>query len=135
LGRGAYSYRRNGYSVTVNRFKDFDAAWSESTQAPLSVKVFGKTYDLPAKLPAKVVIVIARAKAGHAANEDVPLEMVMAMLEPFFGAKTLDIWLEAGIDIDQLGDVFKWSMQVYQGNDPDAKDPDEDTEGVEGPKD
>lgn len=111
----------------TNRFKDFDAAWSESTSAPLSVKVFGTTYILPAKLPAKVVIVIARAKVGRANNEDVPLEMVMEMLEPFFGAKTLDTWLEQGIDIDQLGDVFKWSMEVYGGSDPDAADvPDAD---------
>jgi len=119
----------------TNRFKDFDAAWAESVSAPLSVKVFGKTYILPAKLPAKVVISIARAKIGRANNEDVPLEMIMEMLEPFFGAKTLDTWLEEGIDVDQLGDVFKWSMEVYGGSDPDAIDPDEATEADTDPKD
>ena len=116
----------------ANRFKDFDAAWAESTSAPLVVKVFGTEYQLPAKLPAKVVISIARQKLAlkdRAEAEDVPLDAIVEMLEPFFGKGVLAEWLDKDMDVDQLGDIFKWCMAMYSGEDPDAKSEDDEPEG------
>lgn len=104
-----------------NRYKDFDAAWSETASAPLSVKVLGKNYKLPAKIPAKVVLAMARIQsADTSGNGEIPLDQVMELLNPFFGPGVLTEWSDKGIDVDQLGDVFKWAMSMYQGIDPDA---------------
>jgi len=116
--------------LTANRFKDFDSAWAETASAPLTVKVLGQEYKLPSKLPAKVILAIARAKYDTSnPNAEVPLGEVMGLLEPFFGPGVLNEWADKGIDVDQLGDVFKWAMSMYQGVDPDAAtDPDAEPE-------
>jgi len=119
----------------ASRFKDFDAAWAESILAPLTVKVKGKTYDLPAKLPAKVVLIIARTKMqGGDPDAQVPLDTIVNMLEPFFGGSVLTEWIEAGIDVDQLSDIFKWSMSMYGGDNPDEKDPETEDDEAADPK-
>jgi hypothetical protein len=113
--------------LAPNRFKDFDAAWAEKTSPALSVKVLGKNYTLPAALPVKVVLILARLKDADP-NAPVPPETVIQLLEPFFGEGTLDKWAKAGMDTDQMGDVFKWAMSVYQGLDPDAATDEADAE-------
>ena len=106
----------------ANRFKDFDAAWAETASAPLTVKVLGQTYNLPPAIPAKVVLALARVKSDTPEAE-VPIGQIMDLLEPFFGPGVLAEWLDKGLDVDQLGDVFRWSMSMYSGVDPDAIEP------------
>ena len=116
----------------ANRFKDFDAAWAEKVSPELSVRVLGTTYTLPAALPAKVVLMLARMKAANSdPNADVPLDRVIELLEPFFGPGVLEQWANAGMDVNQMSDVFGWAMSVYQGGDPDAEAPSEASEGTE----
>jgi len=103
----------------TDRYKDFDSAWAENASDPLTVKVLGKKYKLPSAIPAKVVLAIARSK-GMSPDAELPLDKVMELLDPFFGPGVLAEWLDKGLDVDQLGDVFKWSMAMYSGVDPDA---------------
>ena len=68
---------------------------------------------------------LARLKAENPAN-DVPLDRVIELLEPFFGPGTLEKWADSGLNVDQMGDVFTWTMAVYQGENPEAAGDPED---------
>lgn len=115
----------------VNRFKDFDAAWAETVSPSLSVKVYGETYTLPAALPARVVLMLARMNADDP-NVTVRLDQQVGLLTPFFGPGVLEKWADAGMDVDQMGDLFLWCMAMYRGEDPDAKPDVDDAADREG---
>ncbi|ARB11436.1 tail assembly chaperone [Streptomyces phage ToastyFinz] len=84
---------------------DFDQFFAEQTTAPrgLPLRLFGRTYTLPARLPALYVLQLHRVM--HSANP----EDVSRLLAALFGPDALNHWAEAGMDDRQLGIVLMWS--------------------------
>lgn len=93
---------------------DFDAAWRERRARAPRVRILGRVYELPRSVPAKLVLFAARAKKrGDSGNVDP--DQLADMLGSLLGRRNLDALLDEGLDLDQLGDVMKFCMSRYGG--------------------
>lgn len=108
--------------LSVGRFRDFDAYWSEQERIPLRLKAMGKTFNLPPSLPAAVLPRLARLEAAVESGEtkvDSPLTLNQTedLARAMFGPKILDELYDAGVDVEQLGDMVLWALGEYTGQD------------------
>lgn len=91
---------------------DFDAHWRNVRAKPKTIKVLGRVYELPASVPAKVMLFAMRN--SHNPGRRVQLTEVMELLGMIVGQKALDQMLEDGIGFeDQLTDVLAYCMRRY----------------------
>jgi len=102
---------------TKNKYRDFDAAWAEKAEAegspqPLTFKLKGRDWQLPASIPAAVIIRILRMQKRDA-DDPVPDDEQMEMALSLFGKDQLDELLDTGLSTDELGDVILWAMGEY----------------------
>lgn len=99
------------------KYIDFDEAWKEQDKTPVVVRMYGKDWELPAVLPAKVMMEVIRIQAeagpGHELNE---AQLVM-MINRIVPEETFAAWMESGLSVDQYGDVIAELFQVYTGQD------------------
>lgn len=93
-----------------NKFFDFDAFMSEVKEEPLVVRIFGKDEELPASLPADVVLSIVRRNSDP--NAVMTDAETFAMAERIFGGK-LQEWCDKGLTITQLEVLITNVMQMY----------------------
>jgi len=89
--------------------KDFDEAYKADKKEKLQIKVAGKTYDLPATLPARTVL----AQMRYAGEEAVPIDMIPEWIASLVGQDNFDQMLEDGITWDQMNDLLTYLLQEY----------------------
>lgn len=87
----------------TDRFVDFDAAWAEIAGAddPPRMKVRGEVVELPAAMPAKVVLFQARNRSeleGKAPNP----ERVADLAGMLFGAERVDGWVDDNMSMSAM---------------------------------
>ena len=97
----------------ANRFRDFDAFFSEQKREPVKLKLYGEVHLLPASVPASVILSILRLQ--EKGEEEVPPEEIMKIASSLFGKEKLNSWMDKGLDIEQLGQLIQWAMKVYSG--------------------
>lgn len=101
-------------AVEDERTADADAFVDEVDEAPVRFAWRGREYELPAGLPAIVVVKSARLARRMAADEDVPGEDVVDMLDALFGGDMLDaILTETKTTADDLGRLLEEAMIAY----------------------
>lgn len=94
----------------MENFKDFDEALEEADKQELQIKVAGKTYDLPAALPARTVLEQMRfAEAGA----EMAFEAIPQWIASLIGDEKLEQMLEDGITWDQMNSLLEYLMGVY----------------------
>lgn len=101
---------------TNNRFKDFDAFFSETKKEPVVIKLFGEEHELSHSLPAIIMVKLLRLQKEVGNEGEIPPHEVINMAEGIFGKERLDEWLEKGLTVDQLGELIQWTVQQYNGN-------------------
>ena len=67
-------------------FKDFDEALNADKKETLQFKVAGKTYDLPATLPARAVL----AQMGMAQEEELTLTSIADWIKSIVGEENFE---------------------------------------------
>ncbi|MFB6846204.1 hypothetical protein ACFCXS_15265 [Streptomyces sp. NPDC056373] len=90
----------------VREVADFDAFFAEQgEQEPEGVplKLYGRTYTLPATLPALFTLQLHRVQ--HSARP----EDIRRLLASLFGPDAVDHWTERGMSDRQLGIVLLWA--------------------------
>lgn len=97
----------------AKRFRDFDAFFSEQKREPVKLKLYGEVHLLPASVPASVIFSILRLQ--EKGEEEVPPEEIMKIASSLFGKEKLNSWMDKGLDIEQLGQLIQWAMEVYSG--------------------
>lgn len=97
----------------ANRFRDFDAFFSEQKREPVKLKLFGEIHLLPPSVPASVIFSILRLQ--EKGEEEVPPEEIMKIASSLFGKEKLNSWMDKGLDIEQLSQLIQWAMEVYSG--------------------
>ena len=97
----------------ANRFKDFDAFFSEQKREPVKLKLYGEIHLLPPSVPASVIFSILRLQ--EKGEEEVPPEEIIKIASSLFGKEKLNSWMDKGLDIEQLGQLIQWAMEVYSG--------------------
>lgn len=110
--------------LSVSRYRDFDAYWSEQEKVPLRFKAKGKEFTLPPSLPAAVLPRIARLEAAVEAGEmrstqDLSLNQTEELARALFGS-VLDELYDLGVDVDQVGELVMWALSEYTGQDIEA---------------
>jgi hypothetical protein len=111
----------------VVKFKDFDEALAADKKEELQIKVAGKTYKMPATLPARAVLQQMRIADE---NETVPFEAVPQWIASLIGQDKLDQMLADGMSWEQMNDLLNWLMEAYG-----LTVPQESAGGVEGDED
>ena len=98
----------------ADRFIDFDAAWDEgaSKSKPPGIRVLGEDVELPRAMPAKLAL-FARRHAGAAGEIDA--EFMRTYLGLLVTPERVDRWLDDGLTLPELADVFYTCAAVYRG--------------------
>ena len=109
------------------KFKDFDEALAADKKEELQIKVAGKTYKMPATLPARAVLQQMRIADE---NETVPFEAVPQWIASLIGQDKLDQMLADGMSWEQMNDLLNWLMEAYG-----LVAPQQSAGGVEGDED
>ena len=107
--------------------KDFDEAYKAEADEKLQIKVAGKTYDLPATLPARTVL----AQMRYANESTVPMEYLPDWIASLVGQENFDQMLEDGMTWDQMNDLLVYLLEEYglQGGTDDVAGEVEDESG------
>lgn len=105
---------------------DFDAFWAEQAAEAKTITAFGKTWPIPARLPAKVSLIAVRLEAERGKDGDVAVDEMISCAKALFGADAVGHFLDNGMSFEQLGDLFKHAMGMYRAEaEDDAEDDDE----------
>ena len=100
------------------RSLDFDAARAERRREPFKLRVAGVWYELAGRLPASVVLDIIRLQTGEGANFVIPYAELNGFGRRLYGEETWGRILdEAGLDIDDLGDLIMRTVAALQAQD------------------
>lgn len=86
--------------------RNFDESFAEKRKTGEWFILYGKKYQLPASLPAKLALQVARTSREDAATE----ELMVDLANNLFGEKNVRWWLTKGLTIDELQDLFAWAM-------------------------
>lgn len=88
-------------------FADADAfiAAEVRTAKPARLRLYGRTYTLPPRVPLSFNLLLARHQ-----DDDESMETFTTVLAPLFGEDALDYWLRRGIDDRMLSIVLAWSI-------------------------
>lgn len=94
----------------MSKFIDFDSFMEETKQEPVIIRIFGKDEELPASLPADIVLeIVRRNKNGEDSLSDAD---TFSMAERIFGGK-LQEWCDKGLTVDQLEALIVKVMAMY----------------------
>jgi hypothetical protein len=102
----------------TTRYRDFDAWEAERKAEPVTFRIRGAEYSLPATLPAIIPIRAMRLQKQYGAEANVPQAEMMEIALSLFGDEQLERLLGSGVDVDALAEIIGWAMEVYTGNPP-----------------
>lgn len=87
--------------------KNFDALWKEKQPTGAEYHVLGNTYTLPTSIPAKLMLSMMKYEKDKNVDDTIFVELANGL----FGKKNVDEWLDNGISIEQIQDIFEWAME------------------------
>ena len=105
----------------MKKVLNFDKFISEKENETIEVTVYGRKYFIPAKIPAIVPVMMARAEDDPAAGT----RMVMKAADVLFGQKAVNQMCENGMSATELADLVQRVFVLINGDDSDE---DEDSE-------
>lgn len=98
---------------------DFDAFRAEQKQEPVSLKLGGKEYALPASLPAALALDLIRMNATDADREPNMDEIERMGAELFGGTAVFhEVLREGGVTMDEMPELIKMVLNQYAGVTP-----------------
>lgn len=108
------------------KFKDYDALAAE--KEPIRFRAAGKDYELPAELPARLVLDAHQMAKGGTPDDDEAMDFGMRILARVFPDGEWDRIVDH-MGQDTLGALTQDIMAVYFGGNEETEDPkDEETE-------
>lgn len=94
--------------------RNFDEAFAEKRKTGEEFILYGKKYQLPSSLPAKLALEITRASRDEKATEQIMIDLANSL----FGKKNVEWWLNKGLTIEELEDLFSWAMNELTPSPP-----------------
>ncbi len=104
--------------MMANRYRDFDAWEAERKAEPITFRLRGVDYTLPATLPAIIPIRAMRLQKQYGSEANVPQGEMMEIALSLFGDEQLERILGTGVDVDALAEIVGWAMEYYTGAAP-----------------
>lgn len=100
------------------RFRDFDEAFAEQAAEPVRVRLYGRDWELPGRLPAAAPLKIARYMGEGREQTSLTAAELLDLAADLIPRVTLDEWLARGLDIEvQLPGIIEWLLRAYMGDD------------------
>ena len=115
----------------TGQFHDFDAAWAEEEDEPVTIKLLGEEWACkrPSEVPAALLLRMDRLMLV-AASGDVPDDLVIddslspeGILRGLAGDDNVNAWLERGLSDQRLAKVSQYLNARYRGQDPPGEAP------------
>ena len=103
---------------------NFDSFMVEKKQDPIIVTVFGKDYMVKPRIPAIVMVTLARASESHVSEMDAA-KMLLQAGDILFGKDAINEFCRSGITNDQLVELIRKVFEMINGKDVDGEDGDE----------
>lgn len=96
----------------ANKFKSFDAFISEMKCETIPFEIFGKTYHIKKRIPAVIVLEMAKHEEGEA----IPNSVLFKAANQIFGEKILaELCRHPDFSLDVLSEMIKWAFAAING--------------------
>ncbi|MGN0989952.1 MAG: hypothetical protein ACI4O4_00700 [Candidatus Ventricola sp.] len=105
----------------MGKVLNFDLFMSEMQQETVSVVVHGKTYEVPAKIPAIVPLTMARAEklADQSSRNAAYANAIFTAADALFGEKQMNAICAQGLSVDQLSALVQKTFSLINGVEDD----------------
>lgn len=112
----------------ANKFKDFDAMFSEMTAETIPFRAYGKIYHIRKEIPAVIVLEMARMEDGAAISP----KMIFKAAAGIFGEEVLsELCKKPGFSAKKLEKMVEWAFAAINGKaDDDMQEMTEDDSGA-----
>ena len=97
----------------TDKFRDFDAFWSEKEDEPIRFRALGREYELPPSPRASLILELKGLRESKGMDAEVPEEQVVTLLEHLLGEEDVQELIDSGLTIQQLEDLLQWIGQQY----------------------
>jgi hypothetical protein len=101
--------------MMMTRYRDFDAWEAERKAEPVTFRIRGADYELPATLPAIIPIRAMRLQRQYGSDAAIPPAEMMELALSLFGDAQVERLLGSGVDVEALSEIVGWAMEVYTG--------------------
>jgi hypothetical protein len=92
---------------------DFDQSWAERKTVSPKIRAFGKVYELPPNIPAKLILILTRLQKTNNPNDEVPIKDLMEMLNLTIGKNNVEELMNSGLDMEQLEQLMEKVNDIY----------------------
>ena len=98
------------------KFKNFDAMLAQMKHETIPFQIFGKRYEIKKRIPAVVVLEMAR----HEEDETIPNKVLFEAGAQIFGKAIMDdLCKHEDFSVDVLGELIKWAFEAINGTEED----------------
>lgn len=113
-------------------FRDFDAMLAEMEGETLCFQLFGRRYRMKKRLPAAIVLKLARAEPDQRVEAELLAQAARALL----GQRQFDeLMANEDFSMDLMGEILKWAFQKIDGEPGDGEPGDGGAVTEDGPGD
>ena len=112
----------------ANKFKDFDAMFSEMTAETIAFRAYGKMYRIRKEIPAVIVLEMARMEN----KVNVTPQLIFRAASAIFGEETLrELCSKPNFSAKKLEKMVEWAFSAINGKaDDDMQEMTEDDAGA-----
>ena len=110
----------------MGKVLDFDKFMSEKKHETIDVTVFGKTYEVPAVVPAIVPVMMARAELSSDPQQSTT--MIMRAADVMFGSDAVDEMCCSGMSAANLATLVQQLFAKINGTDAEDDEAEELTD-------
>ena len=112
----------------ANKFKDFDAMFSEMKAETIAFRAYGKIYQIRKEIPAVIVLEMARMEN----NVNITPQLIFRSAAAIFGEETLrELCSQPNFSAKKLEKMVEWAFNVINGKpDDDMQEMTEDDAGA-----
>jgi len=112
----------------ANKFKDFDAMFSEMTAETIPFRAYGKIYHIRKEIPAVIVLEMARMEEGATISQ----KLIFKTAAAIFGDDVLrELCAKPGFSAKKLEKMVEWAFSAINGKaDDDMQEMTEDDTGA-----
>lgn len=98
-------------------YKDFDKFFNEmNKKSPITIKLYGETWDLPSDLPASTMLTVMNAK-GRTLSEQEATRLAIDTV----GKENFEEWCKRGMTMSQIEEIMRWVQQQHNGKQQGGK--------------
>lgn len=99
----------------MTRYINFDEAFEENKGEPVIAHMYGEDWELPASLPADIMLESIRLMKKKGKDANVSEAEMIGVLCRIVPEKIMDEWIKRGLTINQYGLTIRKLLAAYNG--------------------